>query len=60
MDILSVWTIPEDVARKARLMVVSYPNNPTTAMAPDSFYEELIALPVNMTSLCLPAMPTAT
>ena len=35
--------IPEEVARKARLMVVSYPNNPTTAMAPDSFYEELIA-----------------
>lgn len=35
--------IPEEMARKARLMVVSYPNNPTTAMAPDSFYEELIA-----------------
>ena len=24
-------------------MIVSYPNNPTTVMAPDSFYEELIA-----------------
>lgn len=35
--------IPEEVARKARLMVVSYPNNPTTALGPDSFYEELIA-----------------
>ena len=35
--------IPEEVARKARLMVVSYPNNPTTTLAPDSFYEELIA-----------------
>ena len=35
--------IPGEVARKARLMVVSYPNNPTTALAPDSFYEELIA-----------------
>ena len=35
--------IPEEVARKARLMVVSYPTNPTTALAPDSFYEELIA-----------------
>ena len=35
--------IPEEVARKARLMVISYPNNPTTALAPDSFYEELIA-----------------
>lgn len=35
--------IPEAVAEKAKLMIVSYPNNPTTVMAPDSFYEELIA-----------------
>lgn len=34
--------IPIEVAKKAKLMVVSYPNNPTTAMAPDYFYEELI------------------
>lgn len=40
--IIRLDEIPEDVARKAKLMVVSYPNNPTTAMAPDSFYEELI------------------
>ena len=30
-------------ARAAKLMVVSYPNNPTTAVAPDAFYEKLIA-----------------
>lgn len=41
--IIQLSDIPEEVARKARLMVVSYPNNPTTVMAPDSFYEELIA-----------------
>lgn len=35
--------IPNDIARKAKLMIVSYPNNPTTAMAPDSFYIDLIA-----------------
>lgn len=35
--------IPEEVARAAKLMVVSYPNNPTTAMAPGWFYEKLIA-----------------
>ena len=35
--------IPEDVARRARFMIVSYPNNPTTVLAPDSWYEELIA-----------------
>ena len=35
--------IPNDVADRAKLMIVSYPNNPTTALAPASFYEELIA-----------------
>lgn len=35
--------IPEEVAVKARLMVVSYPNNPTTALAPGWWYEKCIA-----------------
>ncbi|MBB5183354.1 aminotransferase class I/II-fold pyridoxal phosphate-dependent enzyme [Catenisphaera adipataccumulans] len=35
--------IDEDVAKKAKMMIVSYPNNPTCATAPDSFYEKLIA-----------------
>jgi LL-diaminopimelate aminotransferase len=35
--------IPADIARRARLMIVSYPNNPTCALAPDSFYDDLIA-----------------
>ncbi len=35
--------IPEEVARKAKMMIVSYPLNPVCATAPDSFYEELIA-----------------
>lgn len=35
--------IPGEVARRAKFMVVSYPNNPTAALAPDSFYEELVA-----------------
>lgn len=34
--------IPEEIAMKARFMIVSYPNNPTTVMAPDSFYKDLI------------------
>lgn len=41
--VIQLSQIPEDVARRAKFMVVSYPNNPTTVMAPDSFYEELIA-----------------
>ncbi len=35
--------IPEDVARDAKLMVFSYPGNPVCKLAPDSFYDELIA-----------------
>jgi LL-diaminopimelate aminotransferase len=34
--------IPEEVYRKTKYMVVSYPTNPTGAVAPKSFYEELI------------------
>ncbi len=35
--------IPEDVARRAKLILVSYPYNPVCAIAPKEFYEELIA-----------------
>ena len=34
--------IPEEIAEKAKMMIISYQNNPTGATAPDSFYEELI------------------
>lgn len=35
--------ISEDVARRAKLMIVSYPYNPVCRTAPRSFYEELVA-----------------
>lgn len=35
--------ISEEVVKKAVLMIVSYPNNPTGAVADDRFYTELIA-----------------
>lgn len=35
--------IPEDVARKAKLMFINYPNNPTAAVADLAFYEEAVA-----------------
>ena len=41
--IISLEDIPVDVAEQAKFMIVSYPNNPTTAMAPDDFYRDLIA-----------------
>jgi len=34
--------IDEDVARKAKLMYVNYPNNPTGALAPEGFFERVI------------------
>lgn len=41
--ILDFDDIPDDVADRARLMIVSYPNNPTTAVADRAFYERLVA-----------------
>jgi LL-diaminopimelate aminotransferase len=35
--------IPKAVAERARLMWLNYPNNPTAAIAPCSFFEEVIA-----------------
>ena len=34
--------IPEDIAERAKAIVVSYPNNPTTAVADRAFYEKLV------------------
>ncbi len=35
--------ISEELAKKAKCMIVSYPLNPVCKVAPDSFYDELIA-----------------
>ena len=35
--------IPEEIARAAKFMIVSYPSNPVCSVADDAFYEELIA-----------------
>ena len=35
--------IPAEVAQKATMMVLSYPHNPTTAVAPLSFFQEAVA-----------------
>jgi LL-diaminopimelate aminotransferase len=34
--------IDEDVARRAKLMYLNYPNNPTGALAPDGFFELVV------------------
>ena len=40
---LKFENIPEEVAKKAKMIVVSYPLNPVCAVADDKFYKELIA-----------------
>jgi LL-diaminopimelate aminotransferase len=35
--------IPEDVARRAKLLFINYPNNPTGAVATLEFYQEAVA-----------------
>ena len=40
--LIDVGKIPEDVARRAKLMILSYPNNPTASVAPDSLYRDVI------------------
>lgn len=41
--VIQLQDIPDEIARKAKFMLVSYPNNPTAAMAPESFYHEVVA-----------------
>lgn len=35
--------IPEEVVDRAKTIFLNYPNNPTSAIAPDSFFEDLVA-----------------
>ncbi len=36
-------TIPEDVAKRAKMFFINYPNNPTGATAPREFLEKMVA-----------------
>ena len=35
-------SIPENILEKSKLMFINYPNNPTAAVAPQEFYEEVV------------------
>jgi LL-diaminopimelate aminotransferase len=35
--------IPQEVAKKTKLLFINYPNNPTSAIAEKSFFEEVVA-----------------
>ncbi|HPQ81906.1 MAG TPA: aminotransferase class I/II-fold pyridoxal phosphate-dependent enzyme [bacterium] len=36
-------SIPDDVLKRAKILWINYPNNPTGAVAPDSFFEAAVA-----------------
>jgi LL-diaminopimelate aminotransferase len=36
--------IPEDILKKSKLMFIGYPNNPTSAVASEAFYKEVVDL----------------
>jgi LL-diaminopimelate aminotransferase len=40
--LIDLSSIPEEVARKAKIIYFNYPNNPTTATAPREFFEEIV------------------
>jgi LL-diaminopimelate aminotransferase len=41
--VIDLCAIPEEVARRAKILYFNYPNNPTTATAPREFFEEIVA-----------------
>jgi LL-diaminopimelate aminotransferase len=41
--LIDLATIPEDVARRAKILYFNYPSNPTAATAPREFFEEVVA-----------------
>lgn len=40
--LIDLNTIPEEIARRAKILYFNYPSNPTTAVAPRSFFEEMV------------------
>ncbi len=41
--LIDLESIPAEVARQARVLYFNYPNNPTAAVAPRSFFEQIVA-----------------
>lgn len=41
--LINIESIPDDVARRAKVLWINYPNSPTGAVAPREYYERLIA-----------------
>ncbi|HIK25335.1 MAG: aspartate aminotransferase [Thermosynechococcus sp. Uc] len=41
--LIDLSEIPSDIARQAKVLYFNYPSNPTAAIAPRSFFEEIVA-----------------
>ena len=41
--LIDLSKIPEEVAQQAKMLYFNYPSNPTTAVAPREFFEEIVA-----------------
>jgi LL-diaminopimelate aminotransferase len=41
--LIPFWELPEDVVRRARILYLNYPNNPTAACAPRDYLERAVA-----------------
>lgn len=41
--LIDLDAIPDDIARRAKILYFNYPSNPTTAVAPRSFFEDMVA-----------------
>jgi LL-diaminopimelate aminotransferase len=41
--LIDLAAIPDEVAQRAKILYFNYPNNPTTAVAPREFFEEIVA-----------------
>ena len=41
--LIDLDAIPEDIARRAKIMWINYPNNPTAALAAPGFYERVVS-----------------
>ena len=40
--LIPVEDVPEEIAARTRILYLNYPNNPTAAIAPDSYYRQMI------------------
>ncbi len=41
--LIDLGAIPDDVAKRAKILYFNYPSNPTTAVAPREFFEDVVA-----------------